>query len=203
MELADSLSQQRASPLFRRAEALDFARAQPGVALALARKLSLVRSFNALPHPSRVLPATRVNEFVFAHGGHLDLDIDTIEERPRKLVTVAYHLIGRAAAFTAEMSQVSAGTGVHCADQLESRGILGLARGARNGDAAGLERFAQRFEHLPVELRQLVQKQHAVVRQRYFAGARIAASADQRDAGSRVVGSAERALFPVFKAKSA
>src|SRR6266487_2393335 len=82
MELADSLSQQRAGSFFCRAEALDFARAQPGVALALARKLSLVRLFHALPHPCRLLAATGVDEFVFAHGGHLDLDVDAIKERP-------------------------------------------------------------------------------------------------------------------------
>src|SRR6266581_8473219 len=68
MEPADSLSEQRASCFFRRAEALDFARAQPGVAFALARKLSLVRPLNAFPHPRRLLAATGVNELVFAHG---------------------------------------------------------------------------------------------------------------------------------------
>src|ERR1041385_397960 len=81
MELADGLSQQRARALFCRAEALDFARAQPGVALALPRKLPLVRPFHALPHPRRLLAATGMNELVFAHCGHLDLDIDAIEER--------------------------------------------------------------------------------------------------------------------------
>src|SRR5207247_6657763 len=65
MELADGLSQQRAGFLFCRAEALDFARAQPGVALALARKLSLVRRFPPPPHPRRLLAATGVDEFVF------------------------------------------------------------------------------------------------------------------------------------------
>src|SRR6267378_5960954 len=81
MELPDSLSQQRTGLLFCRAETFDFARAQPVVVFALARKLSIVRSFNALPHPCRVLAATRMDEFVFAHGGHLDLDIDAIEQR--------------------------------------------------------------------------------------------------------------------------
>ncbi len=82
MELADGLSQQRAGFLFCRAEALDFARAQPGVAFALAQELSFVRPFHALSHPRGILAATGVNEFVFAHGRHLDLDVDAIEERP-------------------------------------------------------------------------------------------------------------------------
>src|SRR6267143_6182390 len=62
MELADGLSQQSAGFLFCRAEALDFARAQPGVAFALARKLSPVRLFHALPHPRRLLAATGADE---------------------------------------------------------------------------------------------------------------------------------------------
>src|SRR2546429_8772421 len=81
MELADGLSQQRAGLLFRGAEALDFARAQPGVAFALAHELSLMRPFHALPDRRRIFAATRLNEFVLAHGGHLDLDVDAIEER--------------------------------------------------------------------------------------------------------------------------
>src|SRR3989475_9304286 len=111
MELADCLSQQRAVPLFCRAEALDFARPQPGVALALARKLPLVRLFHALPHTRSLVAASGVDEFVLAHGGHLDLDVDAIKERPRKLVTIARHLIGRAAASSAQGSQVPPRTG--------------------------------------------------------------------------------------------
>src|SRR5882672_6853256 len=112
-----------------------------------------MRPFNALPDLRRILAATRVNELVFAHGGHLDLDIDTIEQRPRKPAAVARNLIGRAATSAAEVSQIPARAGIHCADQLESRRILRLARGARNGNASGFERFAQRLEHSAVELR--------------------------------------------------
>src|SRR5258708_7712201 len=97
MELADRLFQQRAGLLLRCAEAFDFARAESRVAFALAHELSLMRPFNALPHPRGVLAATGVNEFVFAHGGHLDLDIDAIEQRPRKPAAVARNLIRRAA----------------------------------------------------------------------------------------------------------
>src|SRR5260370_32551535 len=91
-EPADGLSEQRASRFFRRAVALDFARAQPGVAFALARKLPLVRPFNALPHPRGLLAASGVNELLFPHRGHLDLHIIETEQRPRKLGTEAPHL---------------------------------------------------------------------------------------------------------------
>jgi hypothetical protein len=82
MEFADGLSEQRAGLHLCSAETLDFARAQPGVAFALARKLSPVRLFHALAHPRRLLAAAGVDELVLAHCGHLDLDIDAIKERP-------------------------------------------------------------------------------------------------------------------------
>ena len=78
-----------------------------------------------------------------------------------------------------------------------------MASRARNRNSAGFERFAQRFQHFPAELGKLVQKEHAVVRERYFAGARVAASAHQRNAGCGVVRRPERALLPSFQAKPA
>ena len=42
-------------------------------------------------------------------------------------------------------------------------------RGARDADVTGFERLAQHFQHLAIEFRQLVEKQHAVMRQRNFA----------------------------------
>ena len=50
---------------------------------------------------------------------------------------------------------------------------------------AFLERLSQDLEHVPAELRHLVEKQHAVVREADLAGARQCAAADQRDVGDR------------------
>ena len=63
-------------------------------------------------------------------------------------------------------------------------------------DAAGLEGFAQHFEHVAVELGQLVEEQHAVMRERDLSGPRHRAAADQRDRRCRVVRRAERARLP-------
>ena len=41
--------------------------------------------------------------------------------------------------------------------------------GARHGDAAGLHRLAQRFERGALELRQLVEEQHAEMGERHLA----------------------------------
>src|SRR5712691_1275890 len=181
VKLGDRLLQQRARLVLDGAEPLDVAGAEPGVVLALAFELPSARAFDALPDLRGAFASAHLHDLVFAQRGHLDLDIDPIQQRSREPAAVARDLVGRAAAPAAEMSQIPARTGIHCADQLEARRIFGLAGGARDGDAAGFERLAQRFEHPAVELRQLVQKQHAVVREGYFAGARVASSADQRD----------------------
>ena len=54
--------------------------------------------------------------------------------------------------------RVSKDSRIHRGDELEFRGELGLARGARDADAARFERLAQHFEHSPVELGELVQE---------------------------------------------
>ena len=61
---------------------------------------------------------------------------------------------------------------------------------------AGFQRFTQYLQHVALELRQFVEKQHAVHRHRYFTGARNAATADQRHAGGGVVRRAEAAPAP-------
>ena len=56
------------------------------------------------------------------------------------------------------------------------------ARAAREiVDDARFERLAQHFQRVPVPFGQLVEEQHAVVRERDLARARLGAAADQRD----------------------
>jgi hypothetical protein len=59
--------------------------------------------------------------------------------------------------------------------------------GAGDGDHAVFERLAQRFEHGAAELGQLIEKQHAVVRQRHLAGPGDGPAADQRRRAGGVV----------------
>ena len=54
------------------------------------------------------------------------------------------------------------------------------------------ERLPQTLEHAAAELRQLVEKQHAAVRQAQFAGPRIRAAADERDVRAGVMRRAKR-----------
>jgi hypothetical protein len=56
-----------------------------------------------------------------------------------------------------------------------------------------LERLAQGLEDVAAELRQLIQEEHAVVRQRHFPRRLHLAAADQADIGDGLVRSATRA----------
>jgi hypothetical protein len=85
------------------------------------------------------------------------------------------------------VSAESAGARVHRRHQLEGRGKVSLARGPRNGDAPRFERLAQHFQDLAAVLRELVEEQHAVMRERDLAGPRRRAPAHQRDGGAGVV----------------
>jgi hypothetical protein len=65
--------------------------------------------------------------------------------------------------------------------------------GPRDHGLAGLERLAQRVEHVGQELGQLVEEEDAEVRERYLAGTRLGAAADQSGHAGRMVRRAEGA----------
>lgn len=100
---------------------------------------------------------------------HLHVQVDAVEQRAAELALVAGHLVGRAAAGLEGGAEVAAGARVHGRDELEARGELGPARGARDGDRAGLQWLAQGFEGGAGELGELIQKKNPLVRQRNLA----------------------------------
>jgi len=73
---------------------------------------------------------------------------------------------------------------------------LHLARGAGNGDSPGFDRLAQGFEHVTVELRQFVQKQHSVMRERNLPGAGNLAATDERGSRGRCGAAREKGRSP-------
>ena len=95
----------------------------------------------------------------------------------------------------ARIAGPSARTRVHRADERELRRERHRSRGARDHDATVLERLAQRVEDMARDLLQLVEKQHAVMREAHFAGARLAAAADEAGRRKRMVRRAERTAY--------
>ena len=103
------------------------------------------------------------------------------------------HLVCRAAAAPRRMAVPSAFAGVHCTHEHEvCRKGLGPGN-ARYGDLAVLKRLTQHLEHVLAKLRQLIEKQHAVVCKADLARARNRSAAGHCSARNGVVRRTERA----------
>ena len=105
----------------------------------------------------------------------------------KRMVTTVRSL-GRTAAAAGRMSVPAAAAGVHGAHQHETAGQRQGAGGPGDGHLSVLQRLAQGLQRGFVELRQLVQKQDAVVGERHLARPHGGPAACQRRGGGGVVG---------------
>lgn len=193
------VTQQRLARAVRAAERIGLAARQHVVGLALPRELPLARERDARGHGFARFAGGRrpLGQLGGRERGNLDLDVDPVEERPGQLAQIARGDVGRAAAAAARVAAPAARARIHRGDQLARRRKIRLQRGARDRDAAGLERLAQRLEHVPVEFRQFVEEQHAQVCERDLARLRRIAAADERGRARRVMRRAKRAPPPL------
>src|SRR5437870_10873765 len=86
------------------------------------------------------------------------------------------------------MAKISARTGIHCRNQHELRWKSHAARCAGHRDLPVFERLAHYLQRRSLELRQLIEKKHAVVREAYFAGIWKRAAAKKTDIADGVMG---------------
>ena len=98
----------------------------------------------------------------------------------------------RAAAAAVRVAGTAARARVHRGDELEPRREHHGPSGPCDRDPALLERLPEGLEDVPGELRQLVEEQHATVREGDLAGRRPGPTADDRGVRGRVVRGAER-----------
>ena len=98
------------------------------------------------------------------------MNVDTVKQRPTDLPDVALNLRRGAAAVTRRVAKVAARTGVHGCHQHERRREGQAQIGAHDRDLTVFERLAKKLQYIARALRELVEKQHAVVRQTHFAG---------------------------------
>src|SRR3990172_130826 len=77
--------------------------------------------------------------------------------------------------------------GVHGCNEHERRRVGEGGHCAGYSNRAVFERLAERFEDVPLELRKLVQKKHAVVREAHLAGFRHLSAADEPGVGNGVM----------------
>jgi hypothetical protein len=126
-------------------------------------------------------------------GAELELEVEPVEQRTGQAAAVALHPVGTAGAGAGRVAEVTARAGVGRRDDERPSGV-GDA-GARPGDRdlAAFERLAERVEHPPRRLEQLVEQQQPPVRERELAGpGHAAAATDEPGRGDRVVRLAQR-----------
>ena len=127
------------------------------------------------------------------------MQVDTVKQGPGNLRTVIGNAVGAAVAATVLVAQVATGTGVHRGNELYTRRKIGLVCRPRDRDSAGLEWLAEYLQHVAIELRQFIEKQHTVVRPGNFARAGAGAASNDRRRRGRVMRRAERPLPPASK----
>ena len=115
-------------------------------------------------------------------GGDLDVEVDPVEQRAGDLAQILFDLRRRAATRPTRVGSISARTWIHRGDQDEFGRERCAPERAADRDVAFLERLAEDFEGLAVELGQLVEKQHALMGQ---ARSRRAAACCRRRPGRR------------------
>ncbi len=95
------------------------------------------------------------------------MQVDAVEQRTGNalLIIGGAARVGAAAAGKAGLVGAAAAARVHRRDQHESRRIGDAVIGARDRNLAGFEGLAQRVERLRLELQQLVEEQHALMRE--------------------------------------
>src|SRR4051794_25235141 len=113
---------------------LDLARAHPGVAVYFyigvkTTALFFPRALDPLANGAGILFGPCARDVAIFDGGHFDVKIDAIEERPGDTLAVTMNLGRTAAAFAFQVAEVSARTWVHRSDEHE----LGRKRHASGG----------------------------------------------------------------------
>ena len=142
-----------------------------------ALPLRLARRDHPFPNRRRRFGFSAMRERVERHGKHFEMQIDAVHERAANLSDVSLNLGRRTRTVSVQAVLHPARTGVHARDKHEP-GRIGH-RAARPADRyfPFFKRLPQHFEGLPLEFRQLVQKQDPVVRQRNLSRHGVAAAA--------------------------
>src|SRR5690625_4554081 len=93
---------------------------------------------------------------------------------------------------------MTTGAGVHRRYQLETCRKTALVIGPGNIYFFGFHWLSQHFKHMAAVFRQLIEKQHTVMRQRNFPGAWPGASANQGNGTGGVMRRTKRTPTPLF-----
>lgn len=98
-----------------------------------------------------------------------DVKIDAIQQGAGNALTVFFDLARRTAALFFRITEVSARAGIHRRDHHELTGKSEFAGGPGDGHLPVLQWLTQDFEGGAPELRQLIEKEDAILGKAYFA----------------------------------
>src|ERR1700681_141585 len=127
------------------------------------------------------------------------MQVQTIEQRARNSRAITLDLIGCALTATDRVAEIATGTRVHRRDQLEARRKFRLARRTRNRNRAGFQRFAKHFQDAPLEFRQFIEEQYAVMGQGNLSRPRVDTSTDEGCGRGRVMRTAKWPRAPLAR----
>ena len=137
----------------------------PGVAGNLVRPvtglLELSRPVHPLSNLRRALRRPGLPQVLKGHDGHLDDEVDPVQQRTADPAEIAVHRRLRAGTAAGGIAVPAALAGIHGADQHEVAGIADGAAHTGDRHAAVLEGLPQDLEGLAAEFRQLVQEEDA------------------------------------------
>src|SRR5690606_26214419 len=149
--------------------------------------LALPRLHDSVTHHLGAFAGDVPGELAKGDAWHVSEQVDTVEQRPGDAALVARHGCLRARAGPRGVAVVTARARVHRRDQEEARGERYRAAGARDRERTGLQRLTHRLECVRGELRELVQEQHAAVRERDLTGTDLRAATDEAGVRDGVV----------------
>src|SRR5258708_18596295 len=115
------------------------------------------------------------------------MHVDPICERAREPTAILQDFRRGAHAWPGGVASVAAGTRIHGGRQSKAGWESDRRQRPRDGDEAILHRLTQRLQHAAWKLEELVEKQHAVVCETYFARTRSRSTADESRRRHRVM----------------
>ena len=143
-----------------------------------AELLALARSADALRHGGRAR-RRGCGQIALRRPRDRHEDVEAVHERPAEAAPVA--LVSRSSQRQRSPSPAwPHGHGFIAATSMKRAGNTAERCPRTTATAAVLQRLAQRLEHVPRELGQLVEEEHAAVGQRHLARPRQRAAADER-----------------------
>ena len=114
-----------------------------------------------------------------ADRGNFNMHVNPIQQRAGNFGLIFRCAKRCSGAFLFFGAEIAAAAGVHGGNQLKSGRKSRMGMNTGNADAAILQRLAESLKCGAAELGEFVQKQNAVMSQRYFSGLAFASAADQ------------------------